>query len=425
MRKNILIVIGLTAIIFAVFGGWLHFHHENERQDKSVIKNASTKNGKNPTPPTIDQKTQTALQMVANAMKNMGWKEIPPIQQQIQSAINSKDTGAVIRAFHDAVYAPSSRMAQTIPALQSLLTDSDPWVRFQAAEDLYIAGDNSGDDALIDLLKTDHPIRDYDGSDIRTHAAEVLIKYRDKKAINALMNFDRTPHNDWVVTGLAKMMGPELPEDLIKQIKSYNQTSISVYNLSFVSPSLAKDLAQITFSKSKDGTQAKADAAWALLKAGEREPYYSYLMDYAKKAVVGDFPPPSLPDDCYLFSLKILASMKDAETKSLLEDALASKNIEIVEVALVNLFFNQGGSDEAKQYLLNQFRGPTNLLADSDFDMQLAAVLNDPQINAAAKSVDDRTGTSHWAYFEDRKNWSVYTWIDDYVVDLNGSRQIP
>ena len=55
--------------------------------------------------------------------------------------------------------------------------------------------------------------------------------------------------------------------------------------------------------------------------------------------------------------------------------------------------------------------------------MQLAAAINDPQINAAAKSVDDRTGTSRWAYFEDRKNWSVYTWIGDYVVDLNGSRQ--
>jgi hypothetical protein len=88
----------------------------------------------------------------------------------------------------------------------------------------------------------------------------------------------------------------------------------------------------------------------------------------------------------------------------------------------VNLIFNQGGSDKARQYLLNQFNGPTNQLVDSDFLMQLAAVLNDPQINAAAKSVDDRRESSRWAYFDDRKNWSIYTWIDDYVVDLNGSR---
>jgi len=124
----------------------------------------------------------------------------------------------------------------------------------------------------------------------------------------------------------------------------------------------------------------------------------------------------------HFLSLKILASIKSPEKKAMLEEALTNKNNQIVEIALVNLVYNQGGSEKAKQYLLNQFRGPTNLLADSDFDMQLAVQLNDPEINAAAQSVDDRSESTRWAFFKDRKNWSIYSWIGDYTVDLNSDK---
>lgn len=313
-------------------------------------------------------------------------------------------------------------MSEAIPALKSFLNNTDPWVRLQAAEDLYIAGNNSGFQPLVNLMQADQPIRDYDGSDIRVHAAEVLGKYREKGAVNALIDYSRKPGNDWVITRLARMKGVSLPDDLVQKIKLSNNSIYLMYNLMLVNPQLAKDLAQSEFEKAKDGTGTKLHAAWVMLKAGEKDPYYSYLMGYAQVAIAGKIPPSASASDAYEFSLKILASFKDPEIKAMLENALNSKTTEIVEIALVNLFFNQGGSDKARQYLLSQFGGPTNLLVDSDFLMQLAAVINDPQINAAAASVVQRTESSRWAYFSDRKNWSVYTWIDDYVVDLNGSR---
>lgn len=409
---------------------WLYFGFRNGAASNHIAKDGPTAQaGRSPATAEQNQKTRSALQMLVNGIKSMGWKEVPPTQDAIQQAIASKDSGEILRAFHDAVYGQGSRMAEAIPAIKNFLNDPDPWVRYQAAEKLYIAGDNSGLNTLVDLMQSDNPIQDYDGNDMRVSAAGVLEKYRENKAINALIEYCRKigslsakNRGFAILDGLALTARGSLSDDLVKKIESSNDSIYVMYNLMLVNPQLAKDLAQSEFEKAKDGSGLKLHAAWAMLEAGEKDPYYSYLMDYAKVAIAGEIPTSASGSDVYEFSLKILASIKDPEIKSVLEDALNSKNTEIIDIALVNLFFNQGGSDKARQYLLSQFNGPTNQLVDSDFLMQLAAAINDPQINAAAASVDQRTESSRWAYFSDRKNWSVYTWIDDYVVDLNGSR---
>jgi HEAT repeat protein len=202
---------------------WFYQHRGNEtasNQSRKASSMPALKPNQTTTQPVQDQKTKVALQMLANGIKNMGWKEVPPAQDSIQQAIASKDSGEILRAFHEAIYSQGSRMADSIPAIKTFLNDPDPWVRYQAAEKLYIAGDNSGFEALVDLLQTDHSLRDYDGGDIRTRAAQTLEKYRDKRAINALIDYDQKSHNDWVVTGLAQMMGVDLPSNLVQQIKS-------------------------------------------------------------------------------------------------------------------------------------------------------------------------------------------------------------
>lgn len=51
------------------------------------------------------QKTKVVLQTLFDGIKNMpGVEVVQPMQKQIQQAIDSKDTGKIIRAFHDAVY---------------------------------------------------------------------------------------------------------------------------------------------------------------------------------------------------------------------------------------------------------------------------------------------------------------------------------
>jgi hypothetical protein len=343
----------------------------------------------------------------------------PSNKDQIQAGIDANNP---IPAFHDAIYDQRSRMSEAIPALKSFLSSPDPWTRYEAAEDLYIAGDSSGFDVLVELLDADHPVRGDSGRDLRVSAAETLAKYREKRAVNALIDYSRKPGNDWVITRLARMKGVSLPDDLVQKVKSSNNAIYLMYNLLLINPQLIKDFAQTQFDKSTDGSGTKLHAAWVMLKSGEKDPYYSYLTSYAKIAIAGKIPPSASADDPYDFSLKILASIKSPENKAMLESALDSKIQGVVEIALVNLIFNQDGTDEARRYLLKQFLGPTNQLQDSSFLMQLAAALNDPEINAAAQSVDDRTEEREWAYFADRKNWSVYSWIDDYVVDLNGSR---
>jgi hypothetical protein len=169
--------------------------------------------------------------------------------------------------------------------------------------------------------------------------------------------------------------------------------------------------------------QAKIDAAWAMLRAGEGEPYYSYLMDFAKAEISGQQPWNGYGKNPYEYSLKILASIKSPEIKAMLEGALDSNNTPAVEIAIVNLIFNQGSSDKVKQLILNELNEKTSRLDDWDFIMKIAVLLNDPQINAAGEAFEQRQEQASWSYYEDRKNWSVYTWIDDYVVDLNGSRQ--
>jgi len=355
-----------------------------------------------------------------------GCRGNPGKQSVIQARIDAND---ILPAFHEAIYDQYSTMDEAMPALKFFLTSSDPWVRYLAAEDLYIAGDDSGCNVLLEILKADHPVRGDGGRDLRVSAAETLEKYHEKKGVNVLIEYLRKNGNLSVknsgfaiLDGLAKMAKSSLPDDLVRKIENDSDPIYVIYNLSFVNPQTIKKLAQKVFEQSKDLSDVKIDAAWALLKAGEREPYYSYLMDFAKIALAGETQTTAKYADFHFRALKILASIKSPENKAMLEDALNNRNIQIVEIALVNLIYNQGGSDKVKQYLLNQFRGPTNLLADSDFDMQLAAPLNDPEINSAAQSVDDRSESNRWAYFKDRKNWSIYTWIGDYTVDLNAAK---
>ena len=146
---------------------------------------------------------------------------VPSPQKQIQQAIDANDT---IPAFHDVIYDQYARpMAEVIPALKCFLTHPDPWVRFQAAEDLYIAGDNSGCNVLIDILKTDHPVRGDGGRELRAAAGQILMKYREKRAVNDVINYIRRTtdfsaknENMAVFFGLIRMMKGSLPGDLVK-----------------------------------------------------------------------------------------------------------------------------------------------------------------------------------------------------------------
>jgi hypothetical protein len=54
-----------------------------------------------------------------------------------------------------------------------------------------------------------------------------------------------------------------------------------------------------------------------------------------------------------------------------------------------------------------------------DVLFQVAAKIPDPRIAAAGQASDLRTGNGQWRYYGiNRKDWPIYSWIDDYVVKL-------
>jgi hypothetical protein len=88
--------------------------------------------------------------------------------------------------------------------------------------------------------------------------------------------------------------------------------------------------------------------------------------------------------------------------------------------AVVNLLFNQGGSERAKQFLIEQLHFPIrdNKLLE-DFAFQVASKVHDPDVQAAGAGYDAAsTGRTWYSYAVNEKEWPIYNWIDDYVVVL-------
>jgi len=156
-----------------------------------------------------------------------------------------------------------------------------------------------------------------------------------------------------------------------------------------------------------------------MLRGGANEPYFSFLFDLAKKCVAGEVSPNGVDPFLYQDALKYLASIKRPEVKELLESALTCKSHDVVMLAMLNLIYNQDSPEMPKKFVLNELRGPPYRYDDWDLTMKIAIILNDPEVNEAGRAFDRRTQESGWAFYEDRKNWPVCTWIDDYVVEFN------
>lgn len=344
------------------------------------------------------------------------------VDQQFKAAISSGNHGKILRAFHEATYNRRSSLEPSRSALKECLKNNDPVIRLYAAEYLYTIGDNTGYDTLITLIKMSGAV-DCLGKDVRLRAVNLLKRYREQRAIPEIHRFFlETKAIDAFYALLYLGRDQSLVNPLTAYPDAHPYRSTTVFSLSIYNSKAAEKLAASTFLDPKcpnvyaeESTQI---AAWAMLRAGQDEPYFSHLYDQAIKAVAGTRPPGS---DCnqYRKALKYISSISDPRVVALLERGLESSDHQVVQVSIVNLIFNQHTLESARKRLIAEINNRT-LDLGSEFTFQLAAVLNNTEITKAAERFSEMDSSNEWRLWSIiRKGWPIYNWIDDYVVILN------
>jgi hypothetical protein len=91
----------------------------------------------------------------------------------------------------------------------------------------------------------------------------------------------------------------------------------------------------------------------------------------------------------------------------------------VVQCAIVNLLYNQGGSEKAKGVLAEALN-LKRMNLPWDWVWQVAAQFkDDPQIKAAGARFAQTDVTESWQLWTcDRQNWPIYNWIDGCVLKL-------
>lgn len=338
--------------------------------------------------------------------------------RDLKVAIESRDPGTALRAFHDVIYNPSADMSEALPVIRSYLQHPDPWVRYLAGKTLFTAGDDFGLAALVELMRSPdllpEPLK---GSkeDLRMQAARVIGTFRQTAAVDSAIDLYRRTAGSGLLGVLAKLGA----EDELMQVMrkhGYVQSQYSVARYGILCPTEFVTKIESTFNSTED-QELKNAAAFALARRKGEEKYISYLVEVAEPAIDGRQRANGFNDNTE--ALRYLGSVTHPMARDALERALASSNKFAVEIAVVNLLFNQGGSEKARQVILHQLKGIPLRMESWERTLQIAAKLDDPEMRAAGEAFDRQSSGGSWRLWgQQRKNWPIYNWVDDYVVEL-------
>jgi hypothetical protein len=168
--------------------------------------------------------------------------------------------------------------------------------------------------------------------------------------------------------------------------------------------------------------EVKVIAAWALAELTGEDRWVDYLVTAAKEALRPDAGG-HLNYVKVTTALEYLGCLQHPAATPVLEDALDAPDFSAVEVALVNLLFNQRrGSEKAKQLLIRQLGGERPRM-QMRVMLDVASSFDDPDIEAAGRAFDRGSQDEWHRTAVEHRNWPIYNWIDDYVIRLNGIRE--
>jgi len=351
-----------------------------------------------------------------------GSEEIHPASKYLQKAIDTKDQSQILAALSRLYWSGLWKMSEVIPTLKEFLNNPDPFVRYHVAETLFKVGDQSGYSTLLALVQSPTPIlEDGDddmpngGGDMRIDAARLLAQYGQTDAANAIASLYSTNNNVYLSQALADM-GVPLPGE--KQLP-FVPASLAITEYAKVGATQFIPQITSTFYNTQQ-PDVKVAAAWALATMTNDQNAINYLVQEAQTGLTN----PSAVDDMTERNvIKYLGSIQSPAAKQTLEAALSSSDATIVQTAIVNLIYNQGGSDKAVQVIANQLTDTAHATLPWDFTLSVAAQLtSNPTIQSAGQTFAQHDAIGNWQlYTVERQNWPINNWIGGYVVKLNKS----
>jgi len=346
-------------------------------------------------------------------------REAPPAAQYLKEEVASGDQGRILRAFEDVCY--HRKMNEAIPALRAYLDNSAPYVRFLASEELFRVGDPSGYWVLLALVQSSVPFYVF-GVDLRMQAASILGQYGEKDATNAIVDLFKTTEDGELIKVLDELDPSEAFR--IIQNRGYNEDKYSLIHYGKLKATPFIPNIDATFHKTTNA-DVKVAAAWALATMTGDTGAIDYLVQEASS---GESDPGGAHGVTESEAIECLGTIRTPAAKKALEDALdyEVRGSRVRENAIVNLIYNQGGSEKAVQSIVDQLNDPTRAKLPWDFALNVAAQLTmNPAVADAGQKYAQNDVVGNWqTYTVERRNWPVYNWIRDYVITLNDPPKI-
>jgi hypothetical protein len=433
MRAKRIVIFGALALcaITALIGNvWLARSSANKTaagdpKDKSATDHAGNETSagviaKASLPQSLE--VRAGLEAVFAGMEKAGARRIEKPGQALNEAIASKDRRAISQAFSDLIYSSNWSRDQMLTVLKEALKSKDPWLCVQAAERLYIIGDQAGRAELVKLMQRSDAISETSPAyssgnyDLRVKIAEIVAKFRDHEAAQSVLMLYKQTNNRALLDDLVKVGAPEAVQLL--KAASGNQPSSELMELYGLSK--ANGEASLFGSVQRDESldmPTRLAAAWANARVSNDEGSAKFVRDFVESQIT------NLTVDLSLArkAVQYLGTLNDAASITLLERiAKQSGNTDLVRVASVNLILNHSGQSSAGAELVIEelTRKPTKL--GIDLAVKLAAASPDPRLTQAGQSFDARReGERIWKQQgADRVQWSLWGWADDYVLAL-------
>jgi len=364
---------------------------------------------------------KAGLEALFTGMQKLGGRIIDKPDQLLNEAIASHDERAISEALTDLIYSGRWSRDQMIAVLKETLKTNDSWLWLAAARKLYVIGDQSGRSRLVELLALDDPVYDFSPAlssgkyDRRIISAEILGKFRDAEAAQALLMLYNKTLDRRLLVPLVKTGSPEVVQ-ILKDV-SGNQPSVSLMELYGLSK--AKSESPLFVSVQRDPSidmPVRIAAAWANTRVSNDGDSAKFIRDFIETQMVNR----ASDNNIVQTAVKYLGTLNDAESISLLERiATQSNGSDLVQVATANLILNHSNqSSVGTKLVIAEFTKPTKL--GLDFAVKLAAASNDPALTQAGQAFDDRRQVE-WIWKQqgaDRLKWSVWGWADDYVLEI-------
>lgn len=433
MKANRIVILGalaLSVITAITVGVWLARSSANktsvgdpknksaaDHADKETVMGIAAKASLPQSP-----EVRAGLESVFAGMEKAGARRIEKPDQALKEAIASKDRRAISQALSDLIYSGNWSRDQMLAVLKDALKSKDPWLSVQAAERLYIIGDQTGRAELVKLMQRSDVITETSPAyasgnyDLRVKAAEIAAKFRDHEAAQSVLMLYKQTKNRALLDDLVKVGAPEAVQLL--KAASGNQPSSELMELYGLSK--ANGEASLFGSVQRDESldmPTRLAAAWANAQISNDEGSAKFVRDFVESQIT------NLTVDLSLArkAVQYLGTLNDAVSITLLERiAKQSGSTDLVRVAAANLILNHSGHSSAGVELVIEelTRKPTKL--GIDLAVKLAAASPDPRLKQAGQSFDARReGERIWKQQgADRAQWSLWGWVDDYVLAL-------